>query len=80
MSISDCAAPYDLSMHDDIPASALAANQEAMGKISTLRWQHTRWCLVRVPNAQLARQADTDLASIEEMFFAACLMDYPPPR
>ena len=68
---------YDLSMHDDIPASALAANQEAMGKISTLRWQHTRWCLLRVPNAQLARQAETDLKTIEDMFFAACLMDYP---
>ena len=23
---------YDLSIHDDIPAAALAANQEAMGK------------------------------------------------
>jgi len=30
-----------------------------------------------VPNAELARQADTDLATIEDMFFAACLMDYP---
>ncbi|MCY4018059.1 MAG: aminopeptidase [Chloroflexi bacterium] len=67
---------YDLSLHDDIPAAALAANQAAMGVISTLRWQETRWCLVRVPNAALARQADTDLATIEDMFFAACLLDY----
>lgn len=67
---------YDLSLHDDIPTAALAANQAAMGKISTLRWQNTRWCLVRVPNAALARQADTDLATIEDMFFAACLLDY----
>ena len=51
---------YNLSMHDDIPAATLAANQAAMGKISTLRWQNTRWCLVRVPNTELARQADTD--------------------
>ncbi len=68
---------YDLSMHDDIAAAALAANQKALGKISTLRWQQTRWCLVRVPNAALARQADTDLQTIEDMFFAACLMNYP---
>ncbi|MDE2949908.1 MAG: aminopeptidase [Chloroflexota bacterium] len=68
---------YDLRLHDDIPAGTLAANQAALGKISTLRWQETRWCLVRVPNAELARQADTDLATIEDMFFAACLMDYP---
>ncbi|MCY4071621.1 MAG: aminopeptidase [Chloroflexi bacterium] len=68
---------YDLSLHDDIPAAVLAANQASMGKISTLRWQKTRWCLVRVPNAELARQADTDLTTIEDMFFAACLLDYP---
>ena len=54
----------------------LAANQAAMGKISTLRWQKTRWCLVRVPNAAFAQQADTDLETIEDMFFDACLMDY----
>ncbi len=64
-------------MHDDIPAAALAANQNAMGKVSTLRWQQTRWCLVRVPNAALAQQAETDLTTLQEMFFAACLMDYP---
>lgn len=68
---------YDLRLHDDIPAAALAANQAALGKISTLRWRNTRWCLVRVPNAELARQAHTDLETIENMFFAACLMDYP---
>lgn len=68
---------YDLDMHDDIPAAALAANQAAMGLVSTLRWQKTRWCLVRVPNHALARQAETDLETIENMFFAACLMDYP---
>ena len=68
---------YDLSMHDDIPVAALAANQNAMGKVSTLRWQQTRWCLLRVPNAALAQQAETDLTTLQEMFFAACLMDYP---
>ena len=68
---------YDLSMHDDIPVAALAANQNAMGKVSTLRWQQTRWCLARVPNAALAQQAESDLKTLEEMFFAACLMDYP---
>ena len=68
---------YDLRLHDDIPAAALAANQAALGEISSLRWQQTRWCLVRVPNAELARQADTDLETIADMFFAACLMDYP---
>jgi aminopeptidase len=62
-------------MHD-IPAPALAANQTAQGKISTMRWDKTRWCLVRVPNAAMARSAGIDLAALEDMFLAACLMDY----
>ena len=64
---------YELS---DVSTEALAANQRAMGEISTLRWQETRWCLVRVPNQALAQQAETDLETIEDMFFDACLMDY----
>ena len=60
----------------DIPAPALAANQRAQGMISTMRWEKTRWCLVRVPNESMAQQAETDLESLEDMFFAACLMDY----
>ncbi len=68
---------HNLHELKDIPAEALTANQRAMGKISTLRWQKTRWCLVRVPNEALAQQAETDLETLEDMFFDACLMDYP---
>ena len=67
---------HNLHELNDVPATALAANQQTMGKVSSLRWQETRWCLVRVPNEALAQQAETDLQSLEEMFFAACLMDY----
>ena len=66
----------DASLMSDIPASALAANQAAQGEISTLRWKKTRWCLVRVPNEALARTTGIDLSELEDMFFAACLMDY----
>ena len=67
---------HNLHEHADIPAEALAANQAAMGKISTKRWQKTRWCLIRVPNAALAQEAETDLETMMEMFFAACLIDW----
>ena len=50
-----------LTQMSDIPAPVLAANQAAQGRVSTLRWGKTRWCLVRVPNASLAQQAETDL-------------------
>ncbi len=60
----------------EVSPAALAANQAAQGRISTLRWRRTRWCLVRVPNAALARSAGIELAELQDMFFAACLMDY----
>jgi len=62
--------------HDDIPADRLSLNQGAMGKVSRLRWEKTRWCLVRVPNAALAQAAGTDEETITEMFFNACLVDW----
>jgi aminopeptidase len=67
---------HNLHEHWDIPVGRLSMNQAAMGKISSLRWQKTRWCLVRVPNANLAQQAETDLETLTEMFFSACLIDW----
>jgi len=60
----------------DAPADRLALSQAAIGKISSLRWQGTRWCLVRVPNADFAQQAETDLDTVTDMFFNACLIDW----
>lgn len=59
-----------------IPGDVLAVNQKAMGVISAQRWEKTRWCLVRVPNASFAQQAETDLESMMDMFFDACLLDW----
>jgi aminopeptidase len=66
----------DLDAHADIPAHRLATNQVAQGQVSALRWAKTRWCLVRVPTAALAQQAQTTLDTLQEMFFAACLLDW----
>ncbi len=66
----------DSSAATDIPPAAIAQHQAVQGRISALRWQKTRWCLLRVPTDALARQAGIDLASLREMFFAACLLDY----
>jgi aminopeptidase len=67
---------YDLDIHADIPADRLAVNQAAQGRVSTLRWQNTRWCLVRVPNQALADHAGLSLEKVTEMFFDGCLMDW----
>lgn len=60
----------------DIPAGKLAANQSAMGVISSERWKHTRWCLVRVPNESLAQQAGMSNETVEDMFFSSCFLDW----
>ncbi len=65
--------PYE---HADIPDELLAVHQSAMGKISTMRWQQTRWCLVRVPTPALAQQAETRISALIDMFFDACLLDW----
>jgi aminopeptidase len=67
---------YNLYTFWDIPAEKLARFRKAMGKISTLRWENTRWCLVRVPNFALAHQAGVDEETITEMFFEACFLDW----
>ncbi len=68
---------HNLSELADIPNEKLVINQRAMGKVSALRWEKTRWTLVRVPNEAFAMQAETDVETITDMFFDACLIDWP---
>jgi aminopeptidase len=67
---------FDLDVHADIPSDRLAVNQAAQGRVSTLRWENTRWSLVRVPNQAFADQAGVPLEKVTEMFFAGCLIDW----
>jgi len=68
---------HNLDVFWDVPAEKLSLHRKAMGKISTKRWQKTRWCLLRVPNAALAHQAEVDEGTILDMFFNACFLDWP---
>jgi aminopeptidase len=67
---------HNLNVHWDIPTHKLSLFREGMGKVSTLRWQKTRWSLLRIPNAALAEQANVDEETITDMFFNACLLDW----
>ena len=68
---------HNLGVFWDISAEKLSTLRHAMGKISTMRWEKTRWCLLRVPNADLAYQAGVDEKTITDMFFNACLLNWP---
>jgi aminopeptidase len=67
---------HNLYELQDIPADKLAANQNAMGLVSTARWQKTRWCLIRVPNESFAQQAESSYERLLDMFFEACFIDW----
>jgi aminopeptidase len=67
---------FPLDIHAGVAAERLAANQAAQGVISSLRWQKTRWTLVRVPNQAFAEQAGMSLPEMTDMFFRACLLDW----
>jgi aminopeptidase len=67
---------HNLDVFWDIPAGRLADFRRAMGQISALRWEKTRWCLLRVPNSTLACQAGVDEQTITDMFFDACFLNW----
>jgi aminopeptidase len=65
---------HNLYEFADIDADRLANYRRAMGKISDLRWQKTRWCIVRVPNEDFAQQAETDIETITDLFFDSTIL------
>jgi len=67
---------HNLYEFADIDADRLANYRRAMGKISDLRWQKTRWCIVRVPNEDFAQQAETDIETITDLFFDSTILDW----
>ena len=60
----------------DIPAERFIAHRRAIGEISTLRTNHTRWVIARVPNESFAQQAGMSLNNAVEMFFNATIRDW----
>lgn len=59
-----------------IPTERLAAHQRALGAISALRNERTRWVLVRVPNESFAQAAGMSLDAAMKFFFDATLRDW----
>ena len=65
--------PHELN---GIAAERITAFRRALGKISALRTEKTRWVLVRVPNASFAQQAGFSTDEMMEFFFNATLLDW----
>ena len=63
----------------DMP-TRLAAIRQAKGAISSLRWQTTRWAVVRIPTAEWAEQIGVEPAVLLNEFFAGALDDWQAVR
>lgn len=59
----------------DLPAR-LAAQRKAKGVISGMRWQGTRWAVVRIPTAEWASKIGAQPAHLTDEFFAGALDDW----
>jgi len=68
---------HNLDVFWDVPSEKLQTLRNTMGKVSSARWEKTRWMLLRVPNEALALQAGVDVETITDMWFNACLLDWP---
>lgn len=65
--------PYELI---GVPPERLIARKRALGALSALRTEGTRWVLARVPNETLAQQARMSLEAMMAFFFNATLRDW----
>ena len=59
-----------------IPSATITAHKKAMGQVSAMRNEMTRWVLVRVPNESLAQQSELPLDEMLDFFFKATLRDW----
>jgi aminopeptidase len=67
---------HNLYEFSDVKPDILANFRKVMGTVSSHRWEKTRWVILRVPNEDFAQQAETDVDTITDMFFDACLRDW----
>lgn len=61
-------------------AQRLALQRKGKGVISTMRWQNTRWALVRVPTQEWADLISVDYDQLLTEFFEGCVADWDTIR
>lgn len=65
--------PFEFS---GVSPENIAAHKKAMGIVSGMRNELTRWVLVRVPNESFAQQAEMSHDEMMDFFFEATLRDW----
>lgn len=65
--------PHEFS---GISPERIKAHKRAMGKISAMRTDQTRWVLTRIPNESMAQQAEMSLDEMMNFFFSSTTKDW----
>lgn len=65
---------------DAVDDERLAAQRAAKGRISTMRWEQTRWCIVRLPHPEWAAMLGVPEERLVDDFLRGCLVDWPAAR
>jgi len=68
----------NISEWADLPADKLNIYQAYYSKPvhTEQRVPHTRWCVLRYPNAAMAQLAGTSIEAFEDFYFEVCNLDY----
>jgi len=72
-------AAQNASETSDVPAEKMAQYQKLVSRPVHLEYRvnHTRWVVLRYPNASMAQSANMSTEAFEEFYYRACLLDYP---
>ncbi|SEO51208.1 aminopeptidase [Propionispora vibrioides] len=71
-------ASHNVSQLADVPASQMSKYQQNwVGPVHMdIRVPHTKWCVLRYPNASMAQLANMSTESFEDFYFRVCNLDY----
>ena len=69
-------ASANVSELSDVPQEKMQLNASMSSPVLDERVNHTKWCVLRYPNASMAQLANSSLEAFEDFYFDVCNLDY----
>ncbi len=60
----------------DVPPELMKLYMSMSMPLMDMRVEHTKWVILRYPNASMAQQAETSQEAFRDFFFEVCTLDY----
>jgi aminopeptidase len=67
---------HNITELSDVPGDRMASVMKCLRPVMNHRVNHTKWCVLRWPNAAMAQQAGMSTEAFEDFYFRVCLFDY----